>query len=50
MPRRQTRRASAPPPANRRPRPTGGNWRYWVMVAIVALLALVMIVTSLPAQ
>ncbi|MCC6630395.1 MAG: hypothetical protein IT340_23705 [Chloroflexi bacterium] len=49
MARRQARRQSAPAAGSTRPnRADSGRWRYWLMVAVVVGLALIMVVTSLP--
>jgi hypothetical protein len=31
-------------------RSDSGRWRYWLLVAVVATLAIIMVVTSLPLQ
>jgi uncharacterized protein involved in exopolysaccharide biosynthesis len=52
MARRQARKRSGQTASEprRSSQAAGANWRYWLMVVVVALLAIVMIVTSLPLQ
>jgi hypothetical protein len=50
MPRRQVRKTSPRRTDARQPSASSGNWRYWVMLAVIGFLVLVMIVTSLPTQ
>jgi hypothetical protein len=50
MARRQARKSSAQRTALRRQATPTNTWRYWVLLAIVGFLAVVMVVTSLPAQ
>jgi hypothetical protein len=49
MTRRQARKSSAQRTEIRRLAAPTSVWRYWVMLAIAGLLAVVLVVTSLPA-
>ena len=50
MARRQARKSSPRPPEPPRRKPSNAAWRYWIMLAVIGLLVLVMVVTSLPVQ
>jgi hypothetical protein len=50
MARRRARKGSAQRTEIRRQAAPTGAWRYWALLAIVGFLAVVLVVTSLPAQ
>jgi hypothetical protein len=52
MARRQARRraSTARNDVPRGTQPSSPPWRYWLMAVVVALLAIIMVVTSLPLQ
>jgi hypothetical protein len=50
MARRQGRKSSAQRTEIRRPATATKVWHYWLMLAFVGLLAVVMVITSLPTR
>jgi hypothetical protein len=49
MARRRTRRSGAPQAPPRRPAATGAaDWKNWLMIIFVGLMAVILIVTMLP--